>query len=724
MTAATATDSARMMAAALLYAKWGWPVFPLHTPVGNGCSCASPQCGNPGKHPRTRNGFKDASTDPATITQWWTDWPGANVGLVTGPASGLLVLDVDPRNRGDETLDELIRQVGRLPDTPEVMTGGGGRHFFFRWDDALATCRKGLGAGLDVKGAGGYVVAAPSLHASGRHYGWEASGHPADVPLADLPTSLLAMLSSGRDSSSHAPTKGDAMDSLLGQAFKAASMLGRPLGAGKYSVECPWDHLHTSGSRFDSSTAIFPAKEGSGVGGFVCLHSHCDGRTYKDVLDALPREAVIAARRLVPGAKPALRVVTEAPAPSQPEVMVTSWEDQLIYDKKGRPLACGANVALVLRLDPTWAGVYGWDLFASQITVRRAPPWGTESAGLEPASQLGQLTDEHISRTSYAITRQWGWQVGEPQVQAAIRVAAQAHPFHPVRDYLDSLEWDGVLRLDTWLSAYLGAEQSPYTADVGRTFLIGAVARVMRPGCKLDTMLILEGTQGAGKSTAISALFGKDWTLDTPLDLGSKDRFSALRGKWAVEHAELDSLGRHDKERVKAFISSAFDEYRPSYARTEVRQPRQCVFVGTTNQEAYLDDETGNRRFNGVRILRIDREALERDKPMLWAEAREAFISGAEWWPDAALVEQYRLEQGARRKRDEWEALVLDYITHKPRVTVSDILQNKLNLEAAKWTTQDQNRIRRALTSLGWTQRREREAGERVRYYYPPTEGA
>jgi len=707
----------KLHASALTYARWGWRVFPLHTPRGSSCSCGLPTCGAPGKHPRTAHGFKDATTDEARIEEWWSEWPDANVGIATGPESGLLVLDIDPRNGGDESFDDLTAKLGRLPETPEVITGGGGRHLFFRYPTGVESIRaKPLGQGIDVKGAGGYVVAAPSLHASGRAYGWEASSRPNEVPLADVPPALLAMLAAPK-AAVHV-NEGDAVATVLGRAFHHAGMLGRHLGGGRHAVVCPWEHEHTSGARFDSSTAIFPPKQGSGLGGFACLHSHCSGRTWRDVIAALPRDAVQRARAELPLARPPLELVTSEPPHDEfGEVKgEDDWSALLVLDKKDRPKATPANLAIVLSHDPAWKGCFGWDTFSQTVIVRRPPPFGPEGGD----ATLGVLTDSHVARTRYAISRAWGWDFSPANVLEAITTVAEANPFHPVRDYLDGLAWDGVLRLDTWLAHYLGVQQSDYAADVGRTFLIGAVARIYAPGCKLDTMLILEGNQGEGKSSAIAALFGKEWTLDTPLDLASKDRFSALRGKWAIEHAELDSMNRHDKERVKAFISSAVDRFRPSYARLEITQPRQCVQVGTTNQEAYLDDETGGRRFNGVRVGRILVQDLARDRGLLWAEAREAYRGGGTWWPNASLAPTYRAEQDARRKVDEWERLTAEYVLGRHRVSVGDVLSTALGVEASRWTPQDQARVRRALVALGWTQRRERVNGERGRWYYPP----
>lgn len=181
--------------AALAYAARGWGVVPLHHPVGGACSCGNPGCSSPAKHPRTRHGLKDASTDPETIRRWWERWPNTNVGIVTGATSGLVVLDVDPRHGGDESMEALEKEHGALPTTPGSATGGGGRHILFAHPGGIVRSRAGIRVndadanGLDTRGDGGYIVAPPSIHKSGQHYRWVM---PLDhVPLAPLPAWLL-----------------------------------------------------------------------------------------------------------------------------------------------------------------------------------------------------------------------------------------------------------------------------------------------------------------------------------------------------------------------------------------------------------------------------------------------------------------------------------------------------------------------------------------------------
>lgn len=196
-TAAVGDDTA---AAATVYATAGFPVFPLHTPTPDGrCSCGRPCGRDAGKHPRTAHGLTDATTDPSIITGWWRRWPEANIAVATGPAAGLVVLDVDA-GAGDEGIAGLEAAHGELSPTWAVETGGGGLHLWYHHTGTPVPSRVGkLGPGLDVRGAGGYVVVPPSIHRSGTRYQWGAAWHPAKLPLAPLPAWLLTLMTADRD---------------------------------------------------------------------------------------------------------------------------------------------------------------------------------------------------------------------------------------------------------------------------------------------------------------------------------------------------------------------------------------------------------------------------------------------------------------------------------------------------------------------------------------------
>ena len=182
-----------LLDAALAYARHGWPVLPLHTAQPGRCSCGRSGCTSIGKHPRTAHGLKDATTDECVIRARWAQRPTANVGVVTGSTSGLVVLDIDPRHRGDESYAALERLYGKLPQTAQAFTGGGGRHLLFQHPGGFITS-KPIAPGLDIKADGGYIVAPPSLHASGRTYQWDDASPPYTLPLTPIPSCLLALL--------------------------------------------------------------------------------------------------------------------------------------------------------------------------------------------------------------------------------------------------------------------------------------------------------------------------------------------------------------------------------------------------------------------------------------------------------------------------------------------------------------------------------------------------
>jgi predicted P-loop ATPase len=301
--------------------------------------------------------------------------------------------------------------------------------------------------------------------------------------------------------------------------------------------------------------------------------------------------------------------------------------------------------------------------------------------------------------------------VSKDTVHQAVDMRAHACPFHPVRNYLGSLSWDGRERLPTFMSSYFGAENTIYNAKIGTMFLISMVARIYEPGGKVDHMLVLEGPQGALKSTACHVL-GGDWFSDNLPDVGSgKDVAQHLNGKWLIEVAEMHAMNRAEATQLKAFITRRTERYRPSYGRKEVIEPRQCTFIGTTNKDTYLRDETGGRRFWPVKVGAIDIDALRRDRDQLFAEAVAQYRRTATWWPDKDFEREHIMpEQAARYESDAWEETIASYIATKTRVTIGETAREALHIETARIGTADQRRIAAALERLGW--RRERPDGK------------
>jgi predicted P-loop ATPase len=386
-----------------------------------------------------------------------------------------------------------------------------------------------------------------------------------------------------------------------------------------------------------------------------------------------------------------------------------AWQATLLDGRQG-PLACEANVAIALRYAPELTGRLRFNEL-SQAAECTALPW-RQYQGWRP------WTDN--DDTALAVWCQHQGIRAKPATCAgAVQLVAADRPHHPVRAYLDGLRWDGTPRIGTWLETYLDAkakgegEESEargklYLGQVGRKALIQAVARIYEPGCKADHTVILEGPQGALKSSAVRVLAKHEaWFTDEISDLGTKDAAQDLRGKWIIELAELSAMKRSEIERTKAFISRSTDHYRPSYGRRSQDFPRQCAFFGTTNADAYLGDETGGRRFWPVKVGTIKLDELRRDRDQLWAEAVEGYKAGEKWWLDAKAEIEARKEQKDRRHEDVWEEPVLDWAARQCLpFTAAEVLLHALHVQVENQDRGKEMRVSAILKGNGWVRKR------------------
>lgn len=404
------------------------------------------------------------------------------------------------------------------------------------------------------------------------------------------------------------------------------------------------------------------------------------------------------------------------------------WRTMLITSASGAIKACLSNVITALRHAPEWNGLLAYNEFTLGTFALKSPPW--------PGGRIGEWSDQEDRLCADWMQKEEIF-VNVDTVGAAIQTVSRDRSFHPVRDYLESLQWDGVSRIDTWTSRLLGADFNSYTSAVGSRWLISAVARIFHPGSKADCCLILEGSQGIKKSTALKTL-GAPWFTDEIADLGSKDAAMQTNGVWIIEISELDSMARSEVGRVKAFISRTNDRFRPPYGKRVIESPRQCVFSGSTNQNVWMRDETGARRFWPIacRLVNIDQLAIERDQ--LWAEAVACYRSGYVWWLDKQeLMDLAENEQADRYEGDAWDDVMGAWLrSPKPRretpggpplepwtsdvgdVTVADVLVHCIGKRIDQWTVADKNRVGRCLKSLGW-ERFRRSDKERTWAYRP-----
>jgi predicted P-loop ATPase len=387
-------------------------------------------------------------------------------------------------------------------------------------------------------------------------------------------------------------------------------------------------------------------------------------------------------------------------------VQFGDWKTRLLRAENGKLLPCYDNAAMMLENSPEWAGVIGFNEFSGAHSILKPPPSPVTG---EVGSELQDQFDTECVRW----LERRGVMVRPDVVRRVIDSIARRNGYHPVRDYLEGLpKWDGQRRIRSWLIDYASVQSSDgnpnrYAMAVGEKFLISAVARIMDPGCKADHLLVLEGPQGIGKSSAVRILASDQFFSDQLAELGSKDASMQNRGVWIIELSELGALTRGELEKQKAFLSQQVERFRLPYGHRLVHIPRQCVFIGTTNSDTWIRDETGGRRFWPVRCRQIDLAGLRRDRDQIWAEALHRYYMKATWWlEDPELIRDAVDQQRGRYQEDVWQERVEGFADEEANrgggsVSITEILQ-RLGVEPAKQDQAGANRIARCLKAAGW----------------------
>lgn len=402
-----------------------------------------------------------------------------------------------------------------------------------------------------------------------------------------------------------------------------------------------------------------------------------------------------------------------AAVPKGAYVASDAWKDHLDWSAgaKGKPKIINHHVNAVTAIlgHSAWRLADGthriqYDEHSARTLVTN-PPWiDTERHG-RVGVQVEWSDSDSGRLSSWLLREVYQLNLSAEQCSMAVELVAAQNSVHPFRDWLDSLVWDGHARLDDYLPEYLGCEPGEYASMVGPWWLMSAVARTYRPGCKADYVLVLEGPQGALKSTFLRTLAGSRYFSDTPIDIGNKDAFIAIQGLVIVEMAEFESVGRVQDRRAKAFFSSPEDNYRQPYGRRNIRVPRGCIFGATINPHGpYLTDPTGARRYWPVRCGTIDIAGLAAVREQLWAEAVARFNSGARWWPDTADEHaSCAWEQGKRTAVDAWREPVRGWLVRQAdMVTLMEVAKGALGLEARDVSRQTEGRIATILAGIGW----------------------
>lgn len=376
------------------------------------------------------------------------------------------------------------------------------------------------------------------------------------------------------------------------------------------------------------------------------------------------------------------------------------WNLQL-GSNGGPPLTTLSNAVVILENDPALAGLVWFDEFLGRLMTG------------DPAREWGDADDSHLQiymQRDIGITR-----IGRDVVSQAVLTMAHRHPRNCVRDWFDSLAHDGVERIGAFFSDYFGAEDNEYTRSASRNFWLSMVARIYSPGCKVDNMIVLEGAQGLGKSTALQ-IIGGDWFAEQHESATNPKGFAEiLQGKMLVEISEMDAFNRAEVNRVKQTVSCPADRYRPSYGHHAKDHPRQCVFVGTTNRNDWNRDDTGARRFWPIACKgTLNLDAVRSNREQLFAEAVARYKAGEPHWH---MPEDHaRAEQEARFQGDPWLETVAEVLKGESKITTNAIAE-KIGIPVERRDRATEMRIGSCLRFLGWHRRRG-GAADRAYYYF------
>ena len=626
-----------------------------------------------------------------------------------------LVVDMDPRNMEVSLVDAtrtLIDDFGMdLDAAPAVSTGSGGLHFYFTipesWVGVRLLNEMNDLPGVEFKVVGRQVVAAGSRHPNGTQYNpWDGRS------LGAIPEASAVLLTAIR--------KPDVDPSRLDTEVSCeqlAEMLAC-LDPTDYGSNEVWLRLAMS---------CHAATGGLGVEEFVAWsiqdpYYSDDAEVIRDRWESFKGDGITAGtlfKELIDAGHG--EMIRETPQDAfdggfseadqeqlrrSAEAARKQSETRAVFEcqKDGRPKRTVDNTKIAIN--------------ALGIVARRNLL--TDTNFIEGDLSIlthyypdasGQVDDDFLHGVRSAITANFYFEPSLAQVSEALSALSLLKPYHPIREYLDDLEWDGNDRLSDFFTRYCGAPASTYATGVAEIFFKAAVGRVYRPGIKFDTMVVLEGTQGCGKSTLVQILGGEHALEGLPnkSDLNHKDVIQAIQGHWLVEIEELAAMRKTDVDSMKAFLSRTSDKARFAYAREAKEYPRQCVFVGTTNDAQYLLDSTGNRRFLPIAVETVYLQQLAEDRDQIWAQAtamwRQRPTPQALMLPEM-LWNNAREEQSARRLHDPVESkLMLVLATAEENqqdfLSIDDLMEKVFSKMPGQGDQSDVRRLTRAIQAIG-----------------------
>ncbi len=653
-----------------------------------------------------------------------------------------MVVDVDPRNYapGDNPLRRLVLLVGEgaFKASFRVKTGGGGLHIYFRLHvpEGLRVADSKEFRGINFKHHGGYVLGPGSIHPDTKRVYEIVGGDPGrlvEAPDAlvnvvckpSAPTADFSLVGTSEFKDDKATQDRfsvylrGASPSIEGQggnanAFKVAAR-GRDLGLSPrvalaqmletWNARCvpPWGEDELRG------VVVNAYKYSRGALGSA--HPEADFRGVK---------------------VPADIVSPDAEKVSLPEVVLgdragTDADIDWAQSKQGAPTRCFKNLLnWMMSTEAGLRGIIGYNEFSMQAEFTGTAPWHGGKLPSHPA-----VSDNDLKQLKAHLAVKHGFEKSVSEIEEAVVVTAKRNAFHPVRDYLRGLEWDGVPRIETWLRDYLGTEDSPYSRALSRKVLCGAVTRIFFPGVKFDHVLVLEGAQDLGKSSVCSILSGK-WGGDFTINPHDKDTVQLLQGRWIVELAELEVGNRVDTDALKAFVTRQSDRIRLAYGRLPMEFPRQSIFIASKNPEAdnsYLKDATGNRRWWPIMCApkggQVDFKAFQDVRDQLWAEATEWVRNRREaLFMDTPELKDIAAREVAKRHAPHpWTDRLGSWIQDLPEprnfLTTREIFVDAMGGIDKQLGRREALSIAQALRILGWTPSEKFVNGRLLRGFVP-----
>lgn len=657
--------------------------FPLWPMIDGKCACSEAGCKNPGQHPRGRwahfKGGEQAEPGP--------------YGICTGTRSGVFVVDLD----GEEGISNWAALGGK--NAKYVVRSGSGKgehHYFTLPSFKVWNSVKKVAMNIDIRGEGGYVVGAGSPHRSGGTYDVLVHGEPGPAP-----EWLLALLEQAPVDEPVAVVFAQGSDLHLAE-MRAKDWLKskcEPLVMGKGNTQKWMWHVALKLVK-DMKLPIQNALE------LVLGHARGqkpDTKEMKHALESAATRSTLSDNNMIEA------LVQTARRP----VEESGYEFEGILAPSGEKLykMTRSDILYHFQTSPRWANVWVYDEFSQQC-IARNPPRKLDA-------EHSDATPEDVSRILQIFQHQ-GQTASDDEIRKAINVVAREKSFHPVREYLKGLSGGDATRAMTWGKTLFSNDLEQVGIWVAK-FGVAMIERVLNPGCRMDNTLTLVGEEGLRKSSFAQQL-GGDWFQGDLADIENRDGPMSLRGKWVVEIAELAAFKGKSGLRVKDFQSRTTDRYRAFGEKHEVIQPRQCVFIGTTNDHTFLEGHNGNRRPWPVLVQgRIP----EFDRDLFFADMLALRATGFKHWDEEGNTTQEKAARAGFIEEHPWAAQARAYCAGKEYVRVGEFqIEVILKYETSKElknTIALQKDVNKCLIEIGCKREPKRIDGKVSQVWIIPT---